>query len=123
MILFDTDILIKIFRGNSGLRKELIKHDGNISISLITALELYRGCNTKTKVAEMEIQLKSYSVLPLSEKIGTRAVEIFQEYKPKNNVEVADSLIAATALVYDLELFTDNKKDFSFIKGIKFHKA
>jgi predicted nucleic acid-binding protein len=33
-----------------------------------------------------------------------------------------DCLIAATALNFSFELFTDNKKDFDFIKGVKFYK-
>jgi len=33
-------------------------------------------------------------------------------------MSVADNLIAATALFYSLELYTDNKKHFNFIEGL-----
>jgi tRNA(fMet)-specific endonuclease VapC len=32
-----------------------------------------------------------------------------------------DALIASTALVYNLDLYTTNRKDFDFIEGIKLY--
>jgi predicted nucleic acid-binding protein len=37
-------------------------------------------------------------------------------------MKISDSFIAATAIKQDLFLYTDNKKDFNFIEGIKFYK-
>ena len=37
-------------------------------------------------------------------------------------MKISDTIIAATAIENDLFLYTDNKKDFNFIDGIKFHK-
>jgi predicted nucleic acid-binding protein len=37
-------------------------------------------------------------------------------------MKISDSFIAATAIKQDLCLYTDNKKDFNFIEGIKFYK-
>lgn len=38
------------------------------------------------------------------------------------NLDLADALVAATALVLDAKLATRNKKDFDDIKGLKFFK-
>lgn len=40
----------------------------------------------------------------------------------RSNIALPDALIAATALVYDVKLYTLNKKDFDFIQGIAFYK-
>ena len=37
-------------------------------------------------------------------------------------MKISDSFIAATAIIHDLFLYTDNKKDFDFIEGIMFYK-
>jgi predicted nucleic acid-binding protein len=36
-------------------------------------------------------------------------------------MKISDSRIAATAIECDLQLYTDNKKDFNFIEKIKFY--
>ncbi len=42
------------------------------------------------------------------------------EYRDK--LAMPDALIAATAICNNLKIFTLNKKDFEFIKGIEFYK-
>jgi predicted nucleic acid-binding protein len=51
----------------------------------------------------------------LNDAIALKAVELRQR-KP---ISLADSIFAATALTYDLTLFTENVKDYSTIKGLK----
>ena len=48
-ILVDTDIIIKIYRGNIEKRKQVEPIRSILSISEITALELLMGCNTRRK--------------------------------------------------------------------------
>lgn len=120
-IIIDTDILIKGFRGNALIKKNVDQLKGSISISIITALELYQGCNSEKRIILLKEQLDSYSILKINESISDLAFEIFNAYKPEYDVRPADSFIAATALFFDLELYTDNKKDYQFIKGLKFY--
>lgn len=51
----------------------------------------------------------------MNEIIAEKAIELRQR-KP---LSLADAIIAATALTYDLTLFTDNIKDYAGIKGLK----
>ena len=44
-------------------------------------------------------------------------------YAISHGLRVADAFIAATTLANDCELYTLNKKDFVFIKGLKLHTA
>ena len=53
--------------------------------------------------------------MPLDEIVAAKAIELRQR-KP---ISLADAIIAATALTYDLTLFTDNIKDYAGIKGLK----
>ena len=54
-------------------------------------------------------------ILPLNDIVAAKAIELRQR-KP---LSLADAIIAATAMTYDLTLFTDNIKDYVGIKGLK----
>lgn len=54
-------------------------------------------------------------ILPLNDIVAAKAIELRQR-KP---LSLADAIIAATAMTYDLTLFTDNIKDHAGIKGLK----
>ena len=49
-------------------------------------------------------------------------MQIMADYSLSHNLKIADGLIAATALVYDIEFYTLNLKDFHFIKGIRIYQ-
>jgi len=46
------------------------------------------------------------------------ADNLIENYALSHNMGIYDAIIAATCLVYDLPLWTYNKKDFRFINGI-----
>jgi toxin FitB len=58
---------------------------------------------------------KSIPVIPLDYSVAAKAIELRQR-KP---IALADAIIAATALTYDLTLFTENVKDYAGIKDLK----
>jgi hypothetical protein len=45
--------------------------------------------------------------------------ELLEKYSLSHKLSLPDALIAATAIVYGIELFTLNLKDFKFIKQVK----
>jgi hypothetical protein len=45
-----------------------------------------------------------------------------ESYSLSHKVSIPDALIAATALVHDLELYTMNTKDFRFIAKLKLYQ-
>jgi predicted nucleic acid-binding protein len=122
IVLVDTDIFIKVFRGDARYKKHLDLLSGNIAVSIITVLELYQGANTKSRKFDLEKQLKAYNIIHIDEKISATAWLLTKKYLPGKSLLPPDCLIAATALNFSYELFTDNKKDFDFIKGIKFYQ-
>lgn len=64
-------------------------------------------------------QLDKYSLLPITVDISNLFLDLFQEYNLSHKSGIPDTLIAATALYYDLPLFTLNKKNFQYFPDIK----
>lgn len=121
-VLVDTDILIKAFRGNETKQENLKYLKGKYCISVITACELINGAKSNNQRIEFLKLVRTYQVAFIDEKISEQAFSLFKRYSSKNDMKISDSFIAATAIVHDLLLYTDNKKDFNFIEGIKFYK-
>ncbi len=122
LVLVDTDILIKVYRGDKEKKSELDKLKDKIAISVITALELYQGAENPQKIFELHRQLKAYQILHLNENISDLSLKVFKKYSVKRKIRVADCLIATTSLHFKIQLYTDNKKDFDFIDGLVFYK-
>lgn len=114
-ILVDTDIIIKAIRGNKQFQFFLLNNE-NLSISMITYLELSSGLKTRQRLIDLNKQIKAYTVYYLNEAISKIALKLIQKYTITNHLFPQDALIAATALHFRISLFTDNKKDFEFIK-------
>ena len=63
--------------------------------------------------------LSVYSVVPLSDNIGTRAYGLLKTYAKSHGLHVFDSLIAATAMENAFTLVTLNRKHYQMIDGLK----
>ena len=117
-VIIDTDILIKIYRGNKEHKHVLQNLSPNLIISCITQMELLIGCNNKKTQDEVEENLQSYKILGINTPIISIAHEIIKKYSFSYKISIADNFITATALFYSLELYTDNKKHFDFIEEL-----
>jgi len=124
-IIIDTNVLIKLFRGNKFVEEHLNQiGKGNLIVSDITILEMLTGCNTVEKRKQLEEQLKAYGKAVVDSDIIEKAKTILRRYAPTqlNSLQLPDIIIAANAIWEDIELLTYNKKDFEFIKELKLHK-
>ena len=121
-VLVDTDLLIKSYRGDKVKQNNLKLLKDKYCISVITALELLNGAKSIHQRKEFNKVLRYYSIVFIEEKISEEAFTLFKKYSYSNEMKISDTFIAATALQQDLILYTDNKKDFDFIKGISFYK-
>jgi predicted nucleic acid-binding protein len=68
----------------------------------------------KQDIEDFEVVFKSVEIIPLSNSIAKRAIELRQA----RSISLGDSIIAATAIEYDKTLVTRNVKDFSSISGL-----
>ncbi len=118
-MLFDTDILIWIQRGNEKAA-ELIERDLDRFISVFTYMELLQGAANKTQSRLIRDFLSEYGfqLLPLSENIGHRASIYVEEFALSSGLWAADALIAATAAENNIALVSGNSKHFRPIKDL-----
>ncbi len=121
-VLVDTDILIKAFRGDKIKQQNLIYLKNKYCISIITACELINGAKSIKQHKEFIKVLRTYTLTLIDEKISEKAFSLFKKYSLNKDMKISDSFIAASAIINDLFLYTDNKRDFSFIDEIKFFK-
>ncbi len=124
LILCDTNIIIEVLRNNKDIINKLheISID-NIAVSIITVGELLWGVRNKIELKQIQKAMSKLTQIPINEEICNLFVEISGSYCLSHNIGIPDSFIAASAIHFDLELFTLNMKDFSFIKGVKLFKG
>lgn len=121
LILCDTNIIVDYFREDLTVRQELDQIGfGRLAISAVTEAELYQGMYKKEIRATKEL-INKFAIIHLDKYISQRFTQLLFEYYG-GRLLIGDAVIAATALDLDLQLYTRNKKDFRFIKGIQFYK-
>jgi len=122
LVICDTNIFISLFRNIQQTVEELeIIGSENVLIPSVSVMELYRGMQHKKEMIAMQKKIDSYNVLHFNEDVSKSAIEIINKFKLSHNIQIPDAIIGAMSIVYDLELFTYNKKDFKFISGIKLY--
>jgi predicted nucleic acid-binding protein len=122
-MIFDTDIIIWIQRGNEKAG-QLVDADENRCISIVSYMELLQNAQNK----QQQIMVKNYikeldfTIVPLSEDIGHRALIYVEEYSLSYGISTDDALIAATAIENNQTLVSGNSKHFKPIHELTFKK-
>jgi len=117
--LIDTNVVSDYFSASlptSGLHFLDTVIDAVPNISVITQIELLcwkTDQNTEKRVKDF---ITDSDVLDITPDVIMHCVNIRRDKK----VKTPDAIIAGTALAYDLILISNNEKDFSNIKGLKF---
>lgn len=116
MILDSNIIVIASKLVNVKLINYLRTNEKDLHTSVIAQIEVL-GYHQLKQVEKtfLENFFNTIPIIPLNDAIALKAIELRQR-KP---ISLADSILAATALTYDLTLFTENVKDYSSIKGLK----
>jgi predicted nucleic acid-binding protein len=123
LILCDTNIFISWFRGDleTLTRIKLIGLE-NILIPSITVMELLQGTRNKTESMQLKKKLKAYHVIHFNEITSKFTIELIEQFRLSHGLLIPDAIIAATAITFNLKLFTYNLKDFKFIPGIQLYQ-
>lgn len=121
-VIVDTDILIKAYRGNETRIENLRMLKGIYGISVITAIELIAGANNIKQLSSFNKLLKVYPILYINELISKQSFQLYRKYILKHQLGLSDCFIASTALHNNLLVYSDNKKHYDFIEGLKFYK-
>ncbi len=119
-MLFDTDILIWIQRGNEKAAR-LVDGESERFLSIYTYMELLQGAKDKKQHKYVVDFLKEFGfqTLAMTENTGYRAAVYVEEYTLSNGLRAGDAIIAATAVEHGLTLCTGNQKHFKALKELR----
>jgi len=112
MIFVDTCILIDHSKNKIMLTKEDKK---NLCINSIVELEFLVGAFNKQELREFNKILKDWNFAHIDQDIMDLSIKLINRYGLSHNMGIYDSIIASTCMIYDLPLWTYNKKDFRFL--------
>ena len=121
LTIIDTDILIDTSRNKSEAIAYLqnLQSNSDLAVSAVTQMELIVGCTNKSDLRKIENFLKQVSIIKIDQNISDKSVELLKFYRLSHGLLIADSLIAATAIVWDYPLATKNQRDYRFIQELK----
>lgn len=119
-MLFDTDMLIWVLRGNAKAAEAIDDCDQR-SLSVVTYMELLQGARNKAEIRAIKVFLADmrFAAFPLTENIGHRASIYMEEYALAESISMADALIAATAIEANESLISGNAKHYKAIQELE----
>ena len=119
-MLFDTDVLIWLFRGNEPAAR-LVERARERAVSVVAYMELLQGARDRQEIRAIKSFLSDFAfgMLPLTENIGYRASIYMEEYGLQSAMGMADALIGATAVEHGLTLCTANEKHYKPIRDLE----
>lgn len=118
--LLGTNILSKIFYGNADVKNfvdNLI-----VGVETVIYIEWLQGSIFNSDKRRIKRNLQKIKFYPLTNDIAQKAIELIEIFSNSHGLLLADAIIAATALKYDLILITYNTKHFQFVEGLKLLK-
>lgn len=121
MIMLDTSVLIEALRATdktSTLLHTVATEGDVLAVSSVTVYEFRNGI-TKANQVLCEQMLNTLSVCAFDDDAARIASTIYRSLKSQSSlIEIADILIAATALANNLPLATLNIRHFQRIHGL-----
>jgi len=122
LILCDTNILIAWLKGDEQTI-EILQKIGleNLLIPSVTFMELIQGTRNKSELLKLKRKIKNYNIIHFNDITSKLAVNLVEKYYLSHGLLIPDAIIAATAITFDIKLFTYNLKDFKFLPGIQLY--
>src|SRR5580658_8120893 len=114
-VLVDSDILIEVSRGRNAdivdRWMELSNSDAAVLYSPVSVAELWAGARPNEHDALNNL-FGALRCAPIDKEAGRQAGTWLRKYGFSHGVEVADALIAASAVASGAELWTRNRKRY-----------
>lgn len=120
-MIYDTNFLIALQGRKKGItakeaRQWAAQHSTALYVSRLTRMEFLAGFAND---AAGEPFLRGFIVLDVNDAVLIETADIMRELcRIGQPIGVADSIIAATARLYGLEIATDNTKHFKRVPGL-----
>ncbi|NCA76808.1 MAG: type II toxin-antitoxin system VapC family toxin [Alphaproteobacteria bacterium] len=128
-IVCDTDVMIDYWDLSNPRHSQtkLILEDiitlDNIVLSAITKIELMLGAINKRELKKIAEKLHRFDIALINNEITSKAIALLSNHHLSHGLSIPDCLIASTAIITELELFTYNIRDFKFISELKLFKS
>lgn len=118
-MIFDTDVLIWASRGNIKAARAIDAAQDR-ALTIVSYMELLQGARSKLEIRQIQQSLRQleFRILPLSEAIGAAAAALIEQHALAHGIQLADALIAATAIDSGRQFCTGNSKHFRSIHGL-----
>lgn len=117
--LIDTNVISHLFadrlpRKGKEFFKTVINKD--FVISVVVEIEVLTYHETLNKMPLIEEFIQLATILPLDNEVTLKAIKLRKNFR---KMKLGDAIIAATAVVYNRTLITNNTKDFSNIEELE----
>jgi predicted nucleic acid-binding protein len=119
-MMFDTDVMIWFLRRRPAAVL-LIDREPLRRISIVCLMELLRGARSKREAAEIRRFLREngFDLVPVDDSISYSALAYIEEHAQSDGLQIADALIAATAMQAGDVLATANVRHFRRLRGLE----
>ena len=120
-VVVDTDILIDfgLDKADAVQTMALLEQKYEMSVSVITAMELYTGCRSKKDLRQVDDLLSNFEIHYVTKSVSEQAFEWMKKFRSSHGVEINDMLIAATAYTIEATLVSKNQKHYKFLPDLK----
>ncbi len=125
--LIDSDVLIRLERHERPLDLVLGAGDEPVGVAAITVSELLVGIHRadslrrrRQRALSVEAVINAVQVLPLDIAVARVHADLWAKLSAAGaSIGAHDLIIAATAVAYDFDLFTDNVREFGRVPGLR----
>ena len=110
--LLDSDVLIWVLRGRRETLQRLEALEGPFGVSVVSRAEIWAGAREteQRQIEELFLSLTTYAV---DQVVADAAGGLMRRYLRRGNaLELADALIASTAIAHQMALLTYNLSRF-----------
>jgi predicted nucleic acid-binding protein len=127
-VICDTDVMIDFWDETNSKHVDtvVLLEDkiglSNIVLSAITKMELLLGATNKKDLARINKQLTRFNIALINDDITLKSLSLVQKHSLSHGLSLPDSLIASTAIITGLPLFTYNVKDYKFLSELTLYK-
>jgi len=112
MVCLDTCIVIDYINGKIEITDN---KKSSFYMNTIVENEVIVGAKNKRDLATTNKKISDFPMLDIDQDIMDLSTKLLNRYALSHGMSIYDAIIAATCMIYDLPLWTHNKKDFRFI--------
>jgi len=114
-VLVDSDVVIEVLRRrNPGVEAqwtEVVASGAMVLYSPVSAAEIWHGLRP-AEAGAVETVFSGMTCVPIDAEIGRKAGEYLRRFRASHGLDLGDALIAATAAVHQVPLWTRNRKHY-----------